>query len=224
VKVRYDDWDRGCASDYVRNGFLVPNIVAFLDQVRPDSILDIGSLTGFMARTISGKLTYSPDWTLLDRDAAAIEYSKAKIPAEMKVRFISTALETWDSNEQFGAVLLTFTLLELGDRERALGDMASRVLPGGHLLVALPDCLEDVISKAEADSSFEVLHEFVRVDVELPKVDKFTGQPYPFRARRLTRVISDTLAAGFALVALMRDASESEGVYLINFQRTDSYA
>jgi len=217
--LRYDDWDRGCASDAVRNGFLVPNIVAFLDQARPDSILDVGSLTGFMARTISDKLTYSPDWTLLDRDPAAIEYAKAKLPSGMKVRFANAPLETWDSSERFGAALLTFTLLEVQDQERTLKQIASRVGPNGHLLLALPDCLEDVIAEAESESSLEILHEFVQADVELPKVDKFTGEPYPFRARRSTRVISDTLAAGFALIDLIRDASISEGTFLMNFRR-----
>jgi SAM-dependent methyltransferase len=220
-ELRYDDWERGCASDYVRNGFLVPNIVEFLDQTRPDSILDVGSLTGYMARTIAGQLTYSPHWTLLDRDVGAIEYSKTKMPASMNVQFVGSDLETWDSNEQFGAALLTFTLLELEDRKSLLGKIAPRVRRRGHLIVALPDCLEDVIAKAEIDSNFGVLHEFVGSDMALPKIDKFTGQPYPFCASRLSRVISDTIEAGFSLLALKRDTSKGEGVFIMRFQRAD---
>lgn len=220
--MNYDDWERGCAADSVRNEFLVPQIVDFLSRVRPESILDVGCLTGYMPRQIDADLPYSPLWTLLDCDAEAVEYAKTRIPAGMNARLVNLSFDDFNPSDGFDAVLLTFTLLEFSDRT-GLFDACARVLENGYLVVALPDCLIDVIAEAQSKVGSNVLEDFVRSDVALPKIDKFTAKPYPFVAVRMTRIIAEALAAGFVMISLIRYDSGDGGVFLIYFQRIPAH-
>jgi SAM-dependent methyltransferase len=217
--LKYEDWERGCAADSVRNEFVVPQIVEFFSRTRPDTILDVGSLTGYMAREINTALSYAPAWTLLDCDAGAVAFARASIPAGMSARLINQRLQDFASGEKFAAALLTFTLLELGDRTGIFEAIGSQLREGGHLVIALPDCLQDVIAEVRSGAQLDLLDEFVRADVQIPKIDKFTAEPYPFFAVRLTRVIAEVIEANFTLIELMRHDFEEGGVFLMYFQR-----
>lgn len=217
--MNYDGWEAGCAADSVRNGFVVPQIVDLFSRYQPKTILDIGSLTGYIPRQIDAALPYGPAWTLLDRDPEAIQYARSKLPGHMDAQLVNLPLEDFNPETKFEAVVLTFTLLEFPDRMGVFDGCASRMLDQGHLVIALPDCLVDTIEEARSTAALDILERFVRSDVELPKIDKFTGDPYPFVAVRITRIIAEAIAAGFALITLNRHDSGDGGVFLIHLQK-----
>lgn len=210
-------WERGCAEDPVRNGFLIPNLIRIVDAAKPANILDIGTGTGYVARHTDAALSYRPQWTLADIDVCRLAIARENALGEMNATILNADVTTYDFDEPFEAILATFTLLEIENIDEFILRLPRLLRPGGALVVSLPDTWRDIINSASA--SPEIVEEFLRGRASVPKIDKFTNDRYPFRAVRIECLISMVLSSGFALVELIESNENQSRAYLLTFQR-----
>lgn len=215
---RYASWDAGCLNDPIRNGILVPAIIDLVTTMRPARILDVGCATGYVPRKVSESLAYSPQWTLLDRNKAALEFAASTVPVGMEVQFENRDIFDLKGGYRFDLVLMTFTLLEEVRREAIFPALRRQLEPRGSLILALPDCLMDILDEAEEGQNLEVLQRYTRGLVELEKVDKFTKARYPFLAERIEIVLERATKAGLTLVSIRREESADSAVFLMTFE------
>ncbi len=218
-KTKYDAWESGSQADPVRNNFLIPALSRLLDAHRPASILDVGTATGYVARTVNRSLSYAPEWTLLDQDEQALSFAKSRTPSEMRVSFVQSGLNEYHSDRKFDAILMTFTLLEFCDRSSIFARLKSLLSAEGILAVATPDCLQDLVEQCEKEEDYAVLSAYVTEVIELKKVDKFTEEPYPFFAERVSATVSRALSVGLNLTELERATTGTKATYLSVFRK-----
>lgn len=210
-------WEEGCKSDQVRNNFVVPHLVRLLRGFDAKSILDIGAGTGYIAREVDKLLFNRPQWTLLDANAQRLQLAVDLAPANMLLETRPANIFTAQFSVPFDVIIATFTLLEITELDRLIGMMPALVRPGGLLLIGQPDAWVDVVDASEQDLASA--RAFLVGAVDLRKIDKFTGEPYPFRAVRIEHLISVILASGFELVELNEWESGAKGVYVLAFRR-----
>ena len=211
-------WERGSRDDRMRNSFVIPRVAAILETHRPESILDIGAGTGYIARIVDGKLSYRPRWTLLDLNELRLALALAHSPPTMKLETVAGNVVDWPlGDRRFGAVLITFTLLEIEDIDRLCTLLASHLNEGAVLSLAMPDAWLDVLEYAATDPT--VSDRYARGPVVIPKCDKFTGEEYPFRAARIEDLMSRVLRAGFDLFQLDHGWVEGRSAFVVAFRR-----
>ena len=213
-------WEAGCSSDPIRNQFLIPNLVDLFTRERSTKILDVGSGTGYIPRKVDGMLGYRPEWTLVDTDPQRMSVATSSKPPEMQMlgvvgRIDSTELEC----SAYDAVLLTFTLLEAEKPALMLEDITSLVAVNGLLVVAVPDGWKDIIDASNGNLTLS--QRFLKTSVELPKIDKFTGSPYPFCMMRIESLISTVLQRQFVLEVLEQGGCDGD-VYMLVFRKLRS--
>jgi ubiquinone/menaquinone biosynthesis C-methylase UbiE len=211
-------WELGCQADIIRNSFLVPNLIRILDSNRPESIVDVGTGTGFIPRALDASLSYRPLWTLIDIDEARLRIADKLRHPSMRATILKSDIMSHSFEGAFEAALLTFTLLEIEDFRGLIDRLTQVVALGGLLVVSLPDTWSDVIDCGLANP--EKLSEFLKGQTSIPKIDKFTGSEYPFRAVRIEHLISSILSSGFELVELTERQQAENQVYLLVFRRT----
>ena len=213
-------WERGCKQDKVRNRFVVPRLAQQLDRYKPDSILDIGTGTGYVPRVVDAGLTYRPRWTLLDIDHDRLALATQLCRAEMLAETVEANVLDHRFQQPFDAVLATFTLLEIEDVDRLIAILPTLVQPAGLLLVTLPDAWHDVLEQTV--NREKRVAEFLVGRTSVPKIDKFTLAAYPFKAVRIEHLISRILESGFSLSELAEAGDAQGNVYLLAFLRQDS--
>ncbi|MGN6820337.1 MAG: class I SAM-dependent methyltransferase [Sphingomonas sp.] len=213
-------WERGCKTDSTRNLFIVPTLVRHFEREKPQTILDIGAGTGYVARVSDGRLSYRPAWTLIDKNRSRLDLAAELSPHNMAADLVEADVLDYRFKRPFEAVVATFTILEIADADGFIEVVSSLVVDGGVLLVAVPDAWPDVLKCGEAQP--EVISQFLGGAVAIPKVDKFTGDSYPFRTVRLEKLISRILSAGFELFELSEDFNAGSDAYILAFRRRSS--
>lgn len=210
-------WDDGCRADPIRNQFLVPKLIALLTQERPATILDVGTGTGYIPRQLDGFLEHRPEWTLVDTDPERMEVAAQRKPPRMRMQDIVGSIDTLNlPPEAYETVLLTFTLLESENPAAMLAITASLVAESGLFIIAVPDGWQDILTAS--DGSLALCRRFLNETVELPKIDKFTGSPYPFFAMRIETLIATVLRNQCVLEALEQGGPQGE-VYMLVFRK-----
>lgn len=211
-------WEQGSTQDPMRNRFVVPALARLIDAERPSTILDIGAGTGYVARHVDRHLRYRPTWTLIDLNPERLRLAETYRPAEMKLECLTGNVFDWPWQVgRFEAVLITFTLLEIEDIDRLCGLISDYTSQGALLAVTMPDAWIDVLEYAGEDPS--IVRRYVEGPVEIPKLDKFTGEQYPFKATRIEDLIGRVLKAGFSLVALEHGRVATQSAFVLSFRR-----
>lgn len=212
-------WEAGSRKDPIRNKFVIPEVVRILEATKPTTILDIGSGTGYVARTIHEQLTCAPRWTLVDMNEARLDVARRHQPESMICEWMSAdVMDLPETGRTYDTVLALFTLLEIPDLPSCIKCLHALTGADGRLIIALPDAWVDVIKHAdEAEPS--ALRRFLNKPVSIEKIDKFTGNAYPFRAVRLEQIISQVLAEGFSLTELRQSPTGTGEVFLLTFTR-----
>ena len=211
-------WERGSRDDPMRNQFVIPALATIISMDRPRTILDIGAGTGYVARQIDAQLSYEPAWTLIDVNPDRLELAQRYCPDEMKLECLAGNVFDWPWEVgRFDAVLITFTLLEIQDVNRLCGLVSEHTIEGALLAVTMPDAWIDVLDYAGADP--EIVRKYVQGPVEIPKLDKFTGERYPFRASRIEDLLARILSAGFNLIRLEHGRVASQSAFVLAFKR-----
>lgn len=211
-------WEEGSRDDLMRNSFVIPQIARILGTFRPQTILDIGAGTGYVARTIDGMLGYMPHWTLVDLKEERLALAVAHKPATMNLEAVAGNVFDWPlGGRRFDAVVITFTLLEIEDIDRLCTLLASHMDEGAVLSLAMPDAWVDVLEYARTEPG--VVQRYVAGAVAIPKRDKFTGEEYPFRAARMEDLLSRVLAAGFDLFELQHGRVERASAFVLALRR-----
>jgi ubiquinone/menaquinone biosynthesis C-methylase UbiE len=112
--------------------------IAVLSGVRPgDSVLDVGSSSGYLARKLAAVAGPSGHVTGVDPSQAAIAYAQRRaLPAMSFAVGVAQGLELPD--ESFDVVTCTLALHHIPARKRAgaVGEMYRVTRPGGRLLIA----------------------------------------------------------------------------------------
>lgn len=214
-------WDDGCISDTTRNDFVIPYLVTLLTRERKLTILDIGTGTGYIPRSVDTKLDYRPHWTLIDADSNRILVAEQRKHPEMQCSYqIGDIARIASSERTFDAVLLTFTLLEADNAKAMLALAAQSLSTDGLLIVAVPDVWRDALDAGEKQPT--ILHRLLDEVVDVPKIDKFTGSPYPFYALRTETLIATVLEYACVLESL-RTVGQQNDVYLLVFRKQASH-
>jgi SAM-dependent methyltransferase len=211
-------WEAGCSVDPCRNEFVIPTLAALMEVRKPSRVLDVGAGTGFVARAVDRKLSYSATWTLTDCDPSRLAIARKHMPPKMNADLIcqdAISFLTCPNINGFDSIVVCFTLLEF-ENYNLLLEAASRALVlGGQLLIVVPDPWQEAISdpvKAQL-----LLRERVSID----KVDKFTGLPYPFYITRNEALVADAQSNGLSLTATVKSSSLS--VYIFEFSKLNLY-
>lgn len=212
-------WESGCQADVVRNQFIAPSVTRLLEKCKPATILDVGTGTGYLPRIIDRALSYRPQWTLIDVNLSRLGLARQLMGSEMHAVTVAANILEYQCAAPFGAVLATFTILEIVEADRFIEQLPMLVDREGIFVVCTPDAWPDVLVHSKKDPM--VLSKFLAGQAALPKIDKFTGSSYPFQAIRTERIISKVLSSGFELFQL----DESEGnhrAYILAFRRRAS--
>jgi hypothetical protein len=155
---------------------------------------------------------------LVDLNAERLQLAENCRPVDMTLECLSGNVFDWPWEVgRFAAVLITFTLLEIEDIDRLCGLISEHTTEGALLAVTMPDAWIDVLEYAAEEP--DVVRQYVEGPVEIPKLDKFTGEQYPFRATRIEDLIGRILKAGFALIAMEHGRVETQGAFVLAFRR-----
>lgn len=211
-------WERGSREDETRNVFVIPQLARLFEAERPSAILDIGAGTGYVARSVDAKLEYRPRWTLIDLNSSRLDLAVTLKSEAMVLNSVVGNIFDWPvPNERFDAFLISFTLLEINDIGRLLSLIASIAEREALLIIVLPDSWLDILERSRIDPS--VIPRYVTGSVEIPKLDKFTNQEYPFCAVRSETVIRTALKNGFNLFALEHGVIGTASAFVLGFRR-----
>ena len=212
-----DAWEQGCAQDSIRNNFIIPLLAKLVEVERPHRILDLGTGTAYISRKIDERISYRPEWIGLDRNPERLKLANSLKSPEMK--FQSVLADIDDDIAHFSSidlVLVIFTLLELPNPSSTIRSISTLLGSGGMLVIALPDVWRDAFEmNGRTSGSLDALLEG---GIDLAKVDKFTGRPYPFYAKRIEHLIANVLGCSFALEAL-RQGGNAGDVFLLAFRK-----
>lgn len=212
-----ENWDTGSQNDHVRNDFIIPNLAAILNQYKPQSILDVGAATGYVARKVDGKLNYRPKWTLLEQNSERLKFAFEKKPTAMIADPVeSSFLETAKPIIKYEALVISFTLLELGMSDDVFRRIRESCSTSGIVVIALPDVWGDVLVASQSDTL--IAERFLTKSVTIQKIDKFTSTEYPFIAQRLELLIYSILELGFILELFKKNDFDTGTVYLLAFK------
>ncbi len=120
-----------------RRGRVYQRIVA-LSGVRPgDSVLDVGSSSGYLARRLAFAAGAAGHVTAVDPSGAAIDHARRRGPATITFTVgVAQGLDLPDSSFDVVASTLAIHHIPARKREAAFREMYRVTKPGGRLLVA----------------------------------------------------------------------------------------
>jgi SAM-dependent methyltransferase len=202
----------------MRNSFVIPQIARIMEAYHPSTILDVGAGTGYVARNVDARLSYRARWTLIDLNEQRLALASALKPSTMTLEAVVGNVFDWPFGaRRFGAIVITFTLLEIEDIDRLCTLLASHMDEGAVLSLAMPDAWVDVLEYSYTEPA--IIEGYVGGPVVIPKRDKFTGEEYPFRASRIEDLINRVLRAGFDLFELQHGKVENRSAFVLAFRR-----
>lgn len=214
-------WEQGSKADPIRNEFVIPVLARLIEIERPTRILDIGTGTGYVPRQIDLRLSYQPFWTLVDLNRERLELAKSNRLATAPLECVNINILDWPWEiGRFDAVFATFTLLEIEEIDQLCSLISEHATAGMLLVVTMPDAWIDVLQHAGANP--EIVGRYVDGSVEIPKVDKFTGREYPFKAIRIENLIGRILKVGFDLFECEHGRVGDQSAFILAFRRRDS--
>jgi SAM-dependent methyltransferase len=197
-------WEKGCESDPVRNGFVVPFLSRTIEAMRPKSVVDIGCGTGYMTRKLASLAGFAAEWKLLDCDDAMLRFAEAKCEHIGSVSFHKADLLVPGAHRNIGKShfgFVAYSLLDIPLNPVVAANLSGLISASGAMVLFLPDVLEDVIQAATADGT--LLREYLGGRCSIAKEDKFTHSNVLFEANRIEHVITSILATGFCLTELL---------------------
>ena len=213
------DWEDGSRTDPIRNEFVIPFVSEYLNKERIPSIIDIGAATGYLSREINQRLSYDASWTLVDSDRRRLDYAETNRPQNMKQQIIcGDALDSIFNDVRYEAVLVSFSLLELGTSQTVMQKLNSLCATDGSLIFIVPDVWQDILAESMKSGSHDIVSKFLEKPVNLTKVDRFTGVEYPFIADRLERIIDCVMQMEFSLKVFTEHSIGSKRVYGLIFR------
>lgn len=211
IAVNPDKWDLGCATDEVRNGFVVPYLSRLIEAVGAESVADVGCGSGYITRQLGAMANHAGrEWLLIDRDEGAIEYVRARF-LNGRSRFVAQDLVQYADATHAARVDLAFcayTLLEVAD----LQDFATalkRLVPRGTISVFVPDVFEDMLESTKRTGSGPLRGEFGAH--LLHKRDSFTNEVQTFIARQAIEYVAAFLDDRTHLTELVAHSSRGGG-------------
>jgi len=211
-------WDDGCKDDHVRNVFIIPKLINLFSEIKVDRVLDVGAGTGYIARTIDARLSCETSWTLLDRDQNRIDFAETLIPSDMQAEtYVGEFLLDDGYGQSYDLVLILFTLLEMELKLELFSKVNSVLIEGGHVVIAMPDSLEDVHKAALEDPS--LLNDFLDGKCVVEKTDKFTDESYPFKAHRFEYIVQLMLYSEFSLEKMYSYKNSGKETFMLVFKK-----
>ena len=117
--------------------------------------LDVGCGTGVLTREVAQRVGDSGSVVGLDINAGMLDVAKRKVPT-IKWRQGQAENLPFESNS-FDAVVCQFGLMFFEDQQAAIAEMLRVLKPGGHMAIAVWDCLENTPGYAAVSELLETL-------------------------------------------------------------------
>jgi len=213
-----DKWDDGCKEDEVRNEFVIPKLVQLINEMRPSQVLDIGTGTGYIVRSVDACVRQKPEWTLIDMDEERIAFAVKEMSQSVNFKvYTKNFMEDEIQGGPFDFVLLLFTLLELDLKMELFSKVKQLTSENGYVVITMPDSLEDVLKSAVKTPS--LLSDFVKGRCVLGKVDKFTEEEYPFKAHRFEYIVQLMLQSSFSLIKMFSHMNGDNETFMLVFKK-----
>jgi SAM-dependent methyltransferase len=216
-----DLWEAGCLGDPIRNEFVIPALEEEILQFKPKTIIDIGCGTGFISRMLAKRLSQFPiQWHLLDNEPSMLRFAQEK---SKTARTIFHHLDLCDhlpnGAPECDLGFIAYTFLDVVVTETVVRNISALIKSTKHLLIFMPDVLEDVIHAAQECPA--LLQEYRMGHCSLEKLDKFTRAKVFFEANRVEHVIGAFVNKGFKLIRLRRhQAAHSHIHYCLEFEKS----
>jgi ubiquinone/menaquinone biosynthesis C-methylase UbiE len=119
-----------------------PHLIRAAGLQPGDNVLDVACGTGVLARAAADEVGYQGSVTGLDINPGMLAVARQRAPHIAWQEGSAEALPFDDA--QFNAVLSQFALMFFSDRARALQEMIRVLRPGGHLVIAVWDEVENI--------------------------------------------------------------------------------
>ncbi|HEY5710126.1 MAG TPA: hypothetical protein VIS51_12130 [Solirubrobacterales bacterium] len=218
-------WERGCAADPVRNEVILPHLAASLATAAPQTVVDLGSGTGYITRTLSAQpWADSVGWVLLDSNPDLLDIALASFDTSIDV---TGCLYDLTGPEKAPAVraeaaFAVFTFLEFPATPILARNCAGLLSPGGTLLVYLPDTLADVLALGDPAALSDLRAGACVVE----KRDHFTGALDAFNATRIELLLSLFLRVELRLLGLdiLERTDRRESLFCLRLERPPTRA
>jgi hypothetical protein len=115
------------------------------------------------------------------------------------------------------ALFFGFTILEIGIAEGTLKRIDELCADDGMVILVQPDVIQDVL--ASTSNSSDLLERLLTGPIDIQKVDRFTNEPYLFRAERFEAVVHKIMQLGFTLQRFEKEIFDGKAVFLLAFNR-----
>jgi glycosyltransferase involved in cell wall biosynthesis len=136
---------------------------------KPYSILDVGSWTGAFSKDLYVKGEVSVD--CLEISKVACELGKTYFP---DLNFINNNVQSFKPIKQYDVIIMTDILEHLPNPKETISKVMSWLVPGGHLLLTIPDprsVFKDGVSEHISCLEFKELAEFTETISVLEEAD-----------------------------------------------------
>ncbi|WP_082122354.1 MULTISPECIES: trans-aconitate 2-methyltransferase [Frankia] len=193
-----------------------------ISESKASSVMDLGCGSGYLTRRLlarsSGQIVR---WVLVDSNRDALAFARERLNGASNIEVAHGDItqpqpSRWVDPVDFA--FLAFTLLEVQVDATVASNIEAQLAPSGTVVVVLPDVLTDIYQLG--DPAVEALGKYIKGQVFLDKIDKFTGRSYPFYAQRIEKIISAFLDCSFFLSNIRQiETRTGHSIYFLRFRR-----
>lgn len=204
-------WDNACEHDESRNQFVVPYLETELEARRPALVIDIGAGSGYVSRQLIQRTTHRvAQWILIDADETACRWLNTRFATIPNVKVEHARIPPLrDGLTNAPLVFFSYTILELSLPD--ISKLIRQLGPGSTVVMVMPDVIEDVLGAQDPAVKADF---WAEGSVSIPKVDKFTGRPYPFIAHRVEYLLEAVTSSGCSIERVERySCTQSDHVH-----------
>ncbi len=212
-----EKWNKHVEVDDVRNNFILPRIINFIDKNNINSILDIGSGSGYIANELIKSSKRKIEITCIEKNKRNIDFSKEKYDNyKNQITYINSKFENLDFSKKYDINLIIFTLLEFKISKNFINNISKSLNNFGFSYIIIPDFLIDIVEQ----NNMMYLKNYAEQNyVKFQNKHISSNFKIPFIANRIEKIIEDMIESNFVLVKFKKIYyNKKNGYYELVFQ------
>lgn len=194
-------WESGSKLDEARNNFVIPLLRDLIGSRAAKRVIDVGSGTGYVSRTLANMDRPAVHFTLLDSSEPMSMFARSATGDDDNFEVVCSDVESYSqvAPAAFDFCFSAYTVLEIEELPLFLRSIRY-LIDAGTLVLILPDALADVVDNyvSRQDMIFDPQERLYR----LPKIDRFTGRVQTFIARSTTDYLLPLVDSCTALIGI----------------------